>query len=50
MEMFEGLDYDSIMSMPSTRRIRMIQRKSELERKRADHARAEASRARTRKR
>jgi hypothetical protein len=49
MEMFEGLDYDSIMSMPSTRRIRMIRRKSDLEQKRADHARSEASRARTRK-
>lgn len=49
MEMFEGLDYDSIMSMPSTRRIRMLQRKQQLEQRRADHAKSEAARARAKR-
>lgn len=50
MEMFEGMEYDSIMSMPTTRRFRLILKKGNLERRRADQQRNEASRARMRRR
>lgn len=50
MEMFEGMTYDSIMSMPTTRRFRFIVKKGNLERRRADQQRSEAARARMRRR
>ncbi len=47
MEMM-GLDYDSIMKMPSTRRIRMIIKKSDLEAERKKRHDAEMAKARRR--
>ena len=45
MEMM-GLDYDVIMRMPSTRRIRMIIKKSDLEAERKKQHDAEMARSR----
>ena len=47
MEML-GLDYDDIMKMPSTRRIRMIIKKSDLEADRKKKHDAEMARSRHR--
>lgn len=38
MEMWEGLEYDAILAMPSTRRQRLIHKKVELEKKRNSNA------------
>lgn len=35
MEVWQGLSYDAILSMPTTRRQRLIAKKDELEKKRA---------------
>lgn len=45
MEMFEGMSYDSIMSIPSTRRHRFCLRKNDLEVRR-DKKRQDAARRR----
>jgi hypothetical protein len=50
MESWGGLSYADIMDMPTTRRHRLIQKKVELEKKREDHQKAEASRARSKSR
>jgi hypothetical protein len=48
MESWGGLSYADIMDMPTTRRHRLIRKKSDLEKKREEHQKAEASRARSR--
>jgi hypothetical protein len=50
MEMFEGMSYDAIIGMPTTRRYRFILKKGNLERRRADQQRHEATRVRGRRR
>lgn len=39
MELWQGLSYDAILSIPTTRRQRLMQKKADLERKRAEAAR-----------
>jgi hypothetical protein len=48
MEMFSGLDPESIMKIPSTRRYRLILKKSQLEEDRRRRREAEESAARAR--
>lgn len=48
MESWGGLSYSDIMGMPTTRRHRLIKKKVDLEKKREEHQKAEASRARSR--
>ena len=50
MESWRGLSYDSIMDMPSTKRMRMIERKSTLEKKRTAQHNSDLARARARSR
>lgn len=45
-----NLSYDDVMSMPTTRRHRIIQKKVDLERKREDRARSDAAQSRSRMR
>ena len=44
------MSYEDIMSIPTTRRHRIIKQKADLEKKREDHQKAEASRAKNRSR
>lgn len=46
MECFRGLSYESIMKMPSTRRMRIIIKKSDLEKERRAREERELSRSR----
>ena len=50
MEMWQGMSYADIMDMPLTRRHRLIRKKADLEKKREEHQKAEASRAKSRSR
>ena len=50
MESWGGLSYSDIMDIPTTRRHRLVKHKADLEKKREDHQKAEASRARTKSR
>lgn len=49
MESWKGVDYDAIMSIPSTRRMRLIQKKSDLEKRREAQHNSDLARARTRR-
>lgn len=49
MESWKGVGYESIMSMPSTRRMRLIQKKTDLEKKREAQHNADLARARARR-
>lgn len=49
MESWRGLSYESIMEMPSSKRIRMIERKSDLEKKREAQHNSDLARARSRR-
>jgi hypothetical protein len=44
MEMFEGMGYEAIMDIPTTRRYRMIHKKSDLEHRRSEQAKAQSRR------
>lgn len=48
MESWEGHTYKSIMQMPSSRRIRLILQKSDLEKKRRDQHAQDVARAKRR--
>ena len=48
MEVWQGLTYDAIMSLPLTVRHRLIKSKVDLERQREERQRSEASQARSR--
>lgn len=50
MEVWQGLTYDAILAMPTTRRHRLIKKKADLERKREERQKADASAARSRMR
>lgn len=50
MESWEGQTYQSLKSMPSTFRYRMLSKKSELEKKRTNEHNAAIARARSRRR
>ena len=48
MEMWKGLSYDAIMDIPTTRRHRLILKKVDLEKRREEQRKADASAARSR--
>lgn len=49
MESWRGLSYDEIVDMPSSKRLRLIKRKSELEKKREAQQQSDLARARSKR-
>lgn len=50
MESWHGLSYESVMSIPTTRRRRLLNKKIDLERRREDAQRQQANQNRSRMR